>query len=120
MIVVAKALVDELSTNPSQKEKVQQKLFSRKSTGLDIPVAPPEIDRPMLELPAHLKPSPNSMVSLATLTSLLGDDVYGQMDEEYKERKFSLIGTECVTPITEEEPNPLEQLFTIKSVLASK
>jgi len=120
MIVVAKALVGEyLASDALVKDEIERTLFSRKSAD-NQPAPPKDIDRPMIELPANWKPSSTAAVSLATLTSLLGDDVYGQMDEDYKTRVFSLIATESVTPAVTEEPDPLEQLFTIRSVLASR
>ena len=117
MLLIASGFVKGFLVSPIDERDIEEALFSRKSDS-DLPQPPPDIDRPMIELPANLKPSTTAMVSLGTITNLLGDDVYMYLNEEYEQRRFSLVEKE--TPKPAEEVNPLEQLFTIKSVLASK
>lgn len=122
-MTIAANLVDDLTRKSVDQEEVEKLFFDRTNRNNKQIVRPEDLDKPMIELPAHLKPSNcGPLITLGTISTLLGENVYNHLDEEYEQRTFSLIDVSEVSPtaVVEEPPNPLEQLFTIKSVLATR
>jgi hypothetical protein len=118
IVIIASAVVRDLLNDPKDSKQIEDLFFGQRTRQKDIKTPPADIDKPMIQLPSNLKPT-SSLISLSTITSLLGDDVYSIMDEECGKRIYSLVSCETPEKIVE-EVDPLTQLFTIKGVLASK